>query len=208
MAEPARRRVSYAEYLELEAGSESKHEWLDGEVRAMAGGKPVHALLSMRVGTALSAMLTPRGCDVYSSDLRVRIPATGLATYPDVSVLCEPVAPHPDDPDAATNPAILVEVLSPSTERWDKSGKLLHYQQLASLRAYVLVHTRHQLVECFRADADGTWHFHWAGPGDVAEIEPGLTLELAALYSRTEVPALPFPPLLLGEDEAATVVTH
>ncbi len=201
MAEPALRRVSYSEYLALEAGSERKHEWYDGQIQAMAGGKPVHALLAGRVIATLHRLVSPRGCDVYSSDLRIRVPATGLATYPDVSVLCAPPIPHDEDPDAATNPVILVEVLSRTTERWDRTGKRLHCQQLASLRVYVLVDSQQQRVEWYTRAADGAWVYRSAGPGQVAEIDDGISLDVDALYDRTDVPAWDLPPLMLGEPD-------
>lgn len=176
MGAPTHGRVSYADYLVAEAQSEQKHEWLDGEVFAMAGGKPGNALLAGRVTTLLSNALGPRGCDVYSSDLRVRVPASGLATYPDVSAICGQTVPDLEDADAATNPWLLVEVLSRGTEGWDRGGKMRHYQRLPSLSVYVLVHTREQRVELYTRLPDGAWRYRSAGPGEVASLAEGLDL--------------------------------
>jgi len=202
VADPARRRTSYAEYLAQEEAALDKHEWLEGEIRAMTGGKPVHALLGARVVATLSAAVGPRGCDVYTSDLRVCIPATGLATHPDVTVICGPFQGHPEDPDAATNPVLLVEVLSPSTELlWDRHGKLLRYQQLDSLRTYLLVNTRQQLLEWYSRGEDGGWVYRAAGPGQLARLDEGVEVDVDALYATTSVPAGPVPPLFVREEE-------
>lgn len=207
MSEPARRLVSYADYLAAEERSGAKHEWLDGEVFAMSGSKPVNALLAMRVGHALTIALGPRGCDVYSSDLRVRVPASGLATYPDVGVVCGEVVPDLVDPDAATNPSLLVEVLSRSTERWDRGGKMRHYQRLPSLTTYVLVHTRERRVEWYTRLDDGSWRYQAAGPGEVARLAEGVALVIDELYARTAIPGWDLPPRSVGEDDDEPMLT-
>lgn len=198
MSAPAAQRFTYAQYLERERASAEKHEWYDGEIFAMSGGKPVHALLAGRLIQVLMNALSPRGCDVYTSDLRVRIPATGLATYSDVTVICGDVEPDPEDTDAATNPVLLVEVLSPSTRDWDRTGKLAHYQQLPALQTYVLVDTQVQRVEVYRR-VDGRWVHAWAGDSGSIEVLDGVSLDLASLYARTDVPPWRMRPPVLGE---------
>src|SRR5258708_31296765 len=105
----------------------------------MAGGPPEHAAISMNIGSQLREQLRGRGCQAYSSDLRIRVLATGLATYPDVTVVCKPVELDPLDRHTVTNPTLVVEVLSPSTAAYDRGEKLAHYQQIPSLREVVLV---------------------------------------------------------------------
>ncbi|WP_437822017.1 Uma2 family endonuclease [Sorangium sp. So ce1078] len=171
MNAPARKlSCTYAEYLEQERASPTKHEFLGGESFAMAGGTPEHARLSARVIVALGAQLTRRPCDVFSSDLRVRVLATGLATYPDVSVVCGQLARDPEDKDAVVNPLVLVEVLSDSSEAYDRGEKFAHYRRIPSLKEYVLVSQAHRRIEVFRRNEDSSWTLHEAGPGERARL--------------------------------------
>src|SRR5919106_215521 len=112
MTQPARRRYTYAEYLSLEEFSNVKHEFFGGEIYAMAGGTIDHGALAARVIRLLGDRLEGRPCLVLTSDVRVRVRATGLATYPDVSVVCGPVERDPDDRHTVINPLVVVEVLS------------------------------------------------------------------------------------------------
>ncbi len=111
------RRASYAEYLELERSSQTKHEFVNGEIYAMAGGTPEHARLAMKLGRLLGAALDGQPCEVFGSDLRVRVVATGRATYPDLTVVCGRAELDPEDAEAVTNPTVLVEVLSEPAHR-------------------------------------------------------------------------------------------
>ncbi|WP_437548332.1 Uma2 family endonuclease [Sorangium sp. So ce367] len=171
MNAPARRlSFTYAEYLEQERASPTKREFLGGEIFDMAGGTPEHARLAARVTVALGAQLGRRPCEVFSSDLRVRVRATDLATYPDVSVVCGPIARDPEDRDAVVNPLVLVEVLSDSSEAYDRGEKFAHYRRIPSLREYVLVSQAHRRIEVFRRNEDGTWTLYEAGPGERARL--------------------------------------
>ena len=131
--------MRYDEYLALEERGEGKHEYVRGQIFAMAGGTPEHSALAAATIAALSAVLRGKPCRVYTGDLRVRIEATDIATYPDVAVVCGKLETAKDDRNAATNPVLLVEVLSESTERHDRGAKFAHYRHIASLREYVLV---------------------------------------------------------------------
>jgi len=128
---------TYAEYVAMEEASSIRHEYLDGEIYAMAGGSPDHAALAAAIIARLSPQLPP-GYRVFTSDLRVRIPATGLSTYPDAAVIYGRTVRASDDALAVVNPVILVEVTSDSTEAYDRGGKLNHYHQLPSV-GYVLI---------------------------------------------------------------------
>ncbi|NOY26790.1 MAG: Uma2 family endonuclease [Oligoflexia bacterium] len=165
MAGPARKPPRYADYLELEQRSLLKHEWLDGEIVAMAGGTPVHAELSARVTVLLGGQLLGSSCRPYSSDLRLRVPATGLSSYPDVAVVCGPLQVDAQDPHAATNPVAVVEVLSPSTEGWDRGDKFDHLRHVDSLADYVLISQHRRRIEHYARQADGTWLLAVAGAG-------------------------------------------
>jgi len=117
------RRYTFREYLELEARSELRHEFFDGAVYAMSGGSPDHSRLAANVIT-LATQLTGKACQAFTSDPLVRVLATGLATHPDVSVVCGSLERDPEDRNPVTNPVLIVEVLSPSTERYDREEKI------------------------------------------------------------------------------------
>jgi Uma2 family endonuclease len=131
---------TYEDYLALEHDSELKHELVDGEIFATAGSSPRHSALASRISAALENT-RPIGCTAFQSDMRIRVLATGRATYPDVSMVCGPIELDPDDRSGTTitNPALLVEVLSPSTEDVDRGSKWRDYQRIPSRREYVLV---------------------------------------------------------------------
>jgi len=182
MGEPAA-KLSYAEYLAFETSSEQKHEFIDGLVLAMAGGSYEHARLAGRVMTALARALEGRPCNVVPSDGRVRIEATNRSTYPDVSVVCGRARFASDDPQALTNPVVIVEVLSPTTEQSDRGEKFRHYRRLESLREYVLVAQDEPRIEVFRREGD-VWTFREHGPGErvmLASIEA--VLDVDAIYA-------------------------
>ena len=176
--------MTYAEYLAAEAVSEVRHEYLNGEVWAMAGGTPEHAALALAVGSELRQALRGKPCRAYSADLRVRIVDTGLSTYPDVSVVCGQLETAPDDKDAVTNPIVLVEVLSESTEGYDRGAKAAHYRRIPSLREYVLVSQAEPRIEVHRRAESGRWELLEARPGETIElVSLGARLDVAAIYA-------------------------
>jgi Uma2 family endonuclease len=151
-------RYTYADYVGLESDSTTKHEFFDGEIYAMAGGTADHAALAVNVGAALVGALGDRPCRVYSSDLRIYVEAVGLATFPDASVICAPLEQHSPSPkDTATNPVILVEVTSDSSEEWDTGQKLEAYRTIPTLREYIVVSHRERRITVHRRDDAGTW---------------------------------------------------
>ncbi len=172
VAQHARQAYDFEDYLELEASSDIKHEFLDGNAWAMAGGSPRHAAIAIRVGRLLGQGLTGYRCEVFSSDLRIRIMETGLATYPDISVICDRIAFDPEDRKGhtATNPTLVVEVLSPSTEAYDRGEKLAHYKHIPSLREVVLIaHDEHK-IDLWRR-SDESWTQQTFGPGQLVELQ-------------------------------------
>jgi Uma2 family endonuclease len=187
MSARARRlhRYAYEDYLRLEADSPVRHEFLDGEIFAMAGGTPEHAALAMAVGAALSAAVQGGPCLVFSSDLRVRVRATGLVTYPDVTVICGPTERDPEGNTTVLNPTVLVEVTSAGTEEFDRTEKLASYLLIPSLRAYLIVSHRRPQIESWQRDADGAWRTSSTGLGESLRIDAlGCTLSMATLYGR------------------------
>jgi len=183
MAQPAAvAHMTYAEYLELERSSDIKHEYLRGEVIALAGGTPEHSRLAANVIGELRTALSGRPCVVFTSDARVRIEATDRATYPDVTVVCERLEHAADDRDAITNPVVIVEVLSDQTEADDRGEKFAHYRRLASLREYVLVSQRTTRIEVYRRQGLA-WVFSEAAAGQALALESlGVTLSVDEIY--------------------------
>ena len=184
MAEPARKReFTYADYLELEQETGVRHEFVDGEAFAMAGGTPRHSKLKTNLVRHVGNGLDRGPCQPYDSDLKIRVPDTGLASYPDLAVICGPILRDEEDRNAVTNPTLLAEVLSPSTEGWDRGGKFSHLQRLPTLRHYVLVSADTQQVEHFERQADGSWRYTRHTEGEVAFSDLGFSLSLADLYA-------------------------
>lgn len=192
MSEPARHWISVAEYLYQEERAEFKSEYFNGEVFAMAGGSAEHNLISSNLIRELGNQLEERPCLVYGSDQQVKILETGLHTYPDIAVVCS--APQFEDNRRRRllNPILIIEVLSPSTEAYDRGDKFGHYQQLPSLQEYVLIASDKRRMECFSRQGEGNnWLLTTCS-------EPDATLELLSIrchlsvdrvYRKVEFPA-------------------
>jgi len=176
------RRYTYREYLELEASSDLRYEFFDGAVYAMSGGSPDHSRLAANVIGALSRQLAGKPCQAFTSDLRVRVLETGLATHPDVSVICGTIERDPEDRNTATNPVMIVEVLSPTTQRYDREEKAAHYRRIPSLQCYVLISQEEQRLEVFGRNPDGSWTLRETRSGEVELPAIGCRLEVAEVY--------------------------
>ncbi len=178
----SRHRYTYEEYLSFERDSETKHEYFAGEIYAMAGGSLRHSALASRVSGALEAARRP-GCIAFQSDMRLRVLATGRATYPDAALVCGPPERDPADAKGTTitNPTLLVEVLSPSTEEVDRGDKWRDYQRIPSLQEYVLV-SQAPRIEIYRRLPSGTWEYRDLREGAVTLVS-GASLDLSLLYA-------------------------
>lgn len=175
-------RFSFREYLRVDAESSVKHEFLDGMILAMAGGTPDHAALAMAVGASLNRQLEGKKCRVYSADLRIRVLATGFAGYADVTVVCDKLALDPEDANTATNPVAVVEILSPSTEYYDKGEKLRQYQQISSLSHIVLVAHDEKRIDVWSRDGNA-WRLTTVGKGERAMLDAiGCALDVDGIY--------------------------
>lgn len=148
-------RLTPEQYLELERSSECRHEYYNGRVYAMAGGTYHHAMIIGNLGDALRRVLRKRQCSVLSSDMRTRVSPDGLYTYPDVLVICGQPKFGDDRSDMIVNPALIIEVLSPSTEAYDRGFKAEQYRQLETLKEYALVSQNAPHVEVFRRESAG-----------------------------------------------------
>jgi Uma2 family endonuclease len=156
MSTAAIRRLSVDEYLAIERDSEVKHEYFDGELFAMAGATEQHNLIVASLIREIGNQLKSRRCRVYPSDMRVVCP-TGLRTYPDVSVVCGEPRFEGERRETLLNPLSIIEVLSPSTEAYDRGRKFRHYQTIESLSEYVLVAQDRPQVDHFVRQKSGQW---------------------------------------------------
>lgn len=172
-------RVSYAEYLEREIVATTKSEYYAGEIFAMAGGSRRHNAITGNIFAALYAKLSNSSCRTFLSDQRIRISSLDLATYPDVSVVCGELAGDKVDAEAITNPRVLIEVLSDSTESYDRGKKFDFYRQIGSLEEYVLVSQHEPVVERFRRQPNGDW---------ILSVYKGVAAKLALTSVELEVP--------------------
>ncbi len=181
-------RYTYSQYVAIEHDSSTKHEFVDGEIYAMAGGSEDHSALSASLIVALGAAVGDRPCRVHTSDLRVYVEAVGLATFPDASIVCGPLEQHAPSPKAtALNPALLVEVTSDSSEATDTGFKLDAYQQIPSLREYIVVSHRERRITVHRRTADG-WITRVAITGGRVAIETVATeLDVDAIYRQSSI---------------------
>jgi Uma2 family endonuclease len=188
--------ITPEEYLAAERDAETKSEYSNGQVFAMAGASPDHNRLAFDAGVLLSTQLETRPCEVFGSDLRVKVEATGLYTYPDVSVVCgEPQFEEIAQVQTLVNPTVLIKVLSPSTAQYDRGTKWLHYRALPSLRDYVLISQDEYRVEHYTRQPDGRWLFAEArGLTETIDLPTiGCRLSLDRLYARVRIPPTPQP---------------
>jgi Uma2 family endonuclease len=190
MNEPRRlHRYTYADYVGLEMYSDTKHEFLDGEIYAMAGGSEEHSALAAAMIHALTNAVGDQPCRVHTSDLRIYVEAVGLATFPDGSVICGPLEQHEPSPEAtALNPMILVEVTSDSSEDYDTGPKFDYYRMIPTLRDYVVVSHRERRITVHTRGADGAWTTHSASRGErVRVFSLGAELAVDEIYRNSAV---------------------
>ena len=183
MAAERRALLSHEEYFALERESEEKHEYVAGEVFAMVGGSPTHSEIAANVIVALSPQLRKRGCKVYTSDLRIAIQHLDIYTYPDVTIVCG--ERQFDGSVGLLNPTVVIEVLSPATERYDRGKKFMRYQRLVSLREYVLIAQAYPFIERFSRLDNGLWSRDFADDLGSAIALPSIdcALSLAEVYA-------------------------
>lgn len=185
----AQPHISPAEYLAAERGSAHRSEYVNGRVYALAGASRVHNLIVGNTFGALWSRLSGRRCEAYVNDMRVKVERTEMYTYPGVVALCDPPAFEDDRSDTLLNPAVIIEVLSPSTERYDRGEKFAHYRRIGSLREYVLVAQDIRRIDHYRRDGD-SWVLTEVSDPDASLVLASLevSLPLAVIYDRVEFP--------------------
>jgi Uma2 family endonuclease len=192
----AKRLFTIEEYLRFEETAVGRHEFHDGEILAMSGGTYEHSLINVNFTSSLKARLKDRPCRVTESNLRIRIGASSKYVYPDASVICGQPAFDLADPKRTTvlNPRVIIEVLSESTESYDRSAKFMLYRMVETHEEYVLISTHRPLVETFRRQTDGSWMIgpYFEGVDAVAELKAlSIELPLAEVYDGITFPPLP-----------------
>lgn len=188
MSTSALQRLTVEEFLAFEASSEVRHEYFDGELFAMARGSATHSAIKVNALTALNLAARERGCRVFDSDMMVSCPS-GLRTYPDLSVACEPPRFESDSERVLLNPQAIVEVLSESTEAYDRGRKFDSYQSIASLAEYVLISQDRPHVDRFTRQESGDWLLSKSQGLDAAvELQTlGIAIPLAELYAGVDL---------------------
>jgi Uma2 family endonuclease len=192
VALPQKMRMTEAEYLEFERKSESKHEFIDGEVFAMSGASRAHNLISIQTAALLIRQVRGKNCEVYASDMRVKISAKQYV-YPDVIVVCGEPKLSDDKFDNLLNPTVIIEVLSDSTEAYDRGLKFKNYRKLDSLQEYILIAQDKPSIERFTRQIDGTWNIaanDAEGLDSSVELASiGCKVHLAEVYEHVVFPA-------------------
>lgn len=188
MASQPKTFLTSEEYLTLERKAEYKSEYVNGEVYAMVGASRRHNLITGNIFGELREQLKKRRCEVYTSDMRVRVPATNLYTYPDVIVVCGEPKFEDEHVDTLLNPTVIVEVLSPSTASYDRTKKFGYYRTIKSLAEYLLVAQDEYKVEQYTRQADNRWLL-----SDISSLEGMVNLDslqcallLADIYDKVE----------------------
>lgn len=159
MAAPVLKHISSSDYLELERSSKEKHELFQGKIVAMAGASISHnRIVSNTIGN-LNNFLKGKGCEVFPSDLRVHIPSSESFTYPDVTIICGKPEMVDYKQDTIKNPTVIIEVMSPTTEQYDRGTKFFYYIQIPSLQEYILIDSAKVFAQTIRKQTDGSWKF-------------------------------------------------
>jgi Uma2 family endonuclease len=174
------------EYLAFERRADHKSEYVNGQLFAMAGASRAHNRITTNVTGQLYGQLRGRECEAFGSDMRVKVTATGLYTYPDVTVVCGEPLFEDDEVDTLLNPTVIVEVLSPSTEAYDRGDKFAHFRRLEALREYVLIAQDRHRVEQYTRQPDDRWLLtEVSDPGAALTLQSiGCRLTLSDIYDR------------------------
>lgn len=166
---------SAEEYLQMEEHSSIKHEYRDGDIYDMAGANDAHVTITLNLAALLRSHVRGSGCRVYIADMKARLEKLNRFYYPDILVTCDP-----EDQETDTYkrfPKLIVEVLSDSTEAFDRGDKFADYQTLESLQEYVLINTKRQRVDCFRRNAKGLWELQFYFPAQTTPEQVSFQLQ-------------------------------
>ncbi len=187
-AQPVRYITEQA-YITFERASTTRHEYYNGHIYAMTGASRMHNLIAGNTLAALHGQLRRKPCQIFPSDMRVKVQQTGLHTYPDLVVICGEPEFTDDALDTLLNPLVLIEILSPSTERYDRGMKFQHYRTIETLQDYILIAQDHYHIEHFSRQENGQWLFQEAVglAGSIVISSIGSTLMLADVYEKADI---------------------
>jgi Uma2 family endonuclease len=187
MTNLARKLYTEEEYLELERNAETKSEFFAGEIFAMSGANRSHNIISGNILGEFHILFKNKPCNVYGSDMRVRVNSNGLYTYPDITIVCGEEKFLDESEDTLLNPKIIFEVLSDSTEKYDRGKKFELYRELTSLEEYVLVSSKYKKIEKFKRIENGKWELTESQEGKDFKIESiDVMLSLNDIYAKVE----------------------
>ena len=189
MSNSTRKYYSEREYLDMERDADYKSEYYMGEIFAMAGAGHNHNRIVENLSIEIGGFFKGKSCRTFSSDQRIHIPETGLYTYPDLLIVCDKNQYLDDKKDTILNPTIIIEVLSESTEAYDRGQKFHFYRSIPSLQEYVLINSRSFAAEVFRKNEEGLWFlaseaYQLKDQLELASV--GLTLSMEDIYAQTE----------------------
>jgi Uma2 family endonuclease len=176
------------QYLEFEREAEERHEYLDGQIYLMSGGSPKHSSICVNILIELGLQLRRKPCQIFEANMKVGMATSNQFSYPDASVVCGEPKFHDKHQDVLTNPSVIIEVLSPSTERFDRGKKFARYQRIDSFTDYVLIAQDEPRVEHFARQANGTWILTVATglKGKIKLASITSTLKLSEVYDRIQ----------------------
>ncbi len=184
-------RLSEEDYLRLERESDVRHEFHAGEIVAMVGASRAHNLIAGNTYASLHAQLRKRPCEIYNNDMRVRVPVANLYTYPDITVTCGESQFADEEFDTLLNPTIIIEILSPSTESYDRGKKFQHYRTIRSLKEYLLITQDAYHIDHFVRQGEINWLLTtYDGPTATVHLASiDCTLMLTDLYEKVDIPS-------------------
>lgn len=191
LKEPALRYnyITPEEYLETERSSEEKNEYYDGHIVTLSGASLTHNRISSNLSLAIGNFLKGKSCEIFTADMRVSTPLRDAYMYPDAVIVCEKPKLEDDKFDTLINPTVIIEILSPSTQGYDGGYKLMFYQQIPSLKEYVMIDSQKYYIQVVRKQPDGAWRFETLDDtADHVELQSiRLQLELSDIYENTDL---------------------
>jgi Uma2 family endonuclease len=182
-------KISVEEYLQWEKESPVKHEYYKGEIFAMAGAGARHNVIYSNLFGSIAYRLKGKPCQPYGSDMRINIPENTLFTYPDISIICGDIIPSPEDEDTATQPTVIIEILSPSSRQYDKGDKFMLYRQIPALTQYVLIDSESIHIESYSINERNHWELteYKQLSDEVLFTSVEISVALADIYDRTKL---------------------
>jgi Uma2 family endonuclease len=181
-------RLTADEYLQFEKEAQEKYEFFRGEIFAMAGASPRHNQIFENLYLQLGFALKGKPCQPYGSDLRIHIPQNTLYNYPDISIICKDLMASSDESDSVIEPAIIIEILSESTQSYDRA-KFKHYRDIPTLKEYIIVDSESITVECFRLNKNNHWELEEYKSADqtLAILTLAINISLNQIYEGTKL---------------------